>query len=350
MIQCKQKTKRLMTFRQILLLCSSSCLFGFAYATTPPTKKLEVPAQKLEVPSPTATQPQKKNKGEVKATDQFLADNLPIKDNRRVLELKKAMSEVSEEELEFPAVDLYGEDSWSAYVNPFAGNKSVQIPDTCSIDCSEFSYPLTSITTTTSRFGYRRRFRRMHYGIDLKVQIGDTIRSAFDGKVRIVDFERKGYGNYIVVRHPNGLETVYGHLSKHLIKEGQIVRAGDPIGLGGNTGRSTGPHLHFETRFMGIPINPEEIINFDSGLPLKEQYVFVKRHTQKAITGTTYLAKKKKSSGSKGGSAIAVHKIRQGDTLSGIAAKYGTSVTKLCKLNGLTTKSVLKIGKSLRVS
>ncbi|WP_304621628.1 M23 family metallopeptidase [Porphyromonas cangingivalis] len=288
-----------MTFRQILLLCSGSFLLSFANATTPPVKKLEVPAQKLEVPSPATTQPKKKGKEEIKPSAELLADNLPIKDNRRVLELKKMMSEVSEEELEFPAVDLYGEDSWSEYVNPFAGNKSVQIPDTCSINCTEFSYPLTTITATTSRFGYRRRFRRMHYGIDLKVQVGDTIRSAFDGKVRIVSFERKGYGNYIVVRHPNGLETVYGHLSKHLIQEGQIVRAGEPIGLGGNTGRSTGPHLHFETRFMGIPINPEEIINFDTGIPLKEQYVFVKRNTQKAITGTSYLAKKKKSSGSK---------------------------------------------------
>lgn len=338
-----------MTFRQILLLCSGSFLLSFANATTPPVKKLEVPAQKLEVPSPATTQPKKKGKEEIKPSPELLADNLPIKDNRRVLELKKMMSEVSEEELEFPAVDLYGEDSWSEYVNPFAGNKSVQIPDTCSINCTEFSYPLTTITATTSRFGYRRRFRRMHYGIDLKVQVGDTIRSAFDGKVRIVSFERKGYGNYIVVRHPNGLETVYGHLSKHLIQEGQIVRAGEPIGLGGNTGRSTGPHLHFETRFMGIPINPEEIINFDTGIPLKEQYVFVKRNTQKAITGTSYLAKKKKSSGSKG-SSIAIHKIRQGDTLSGIAAKYGTSVAKLCKLNGLTSKTTLKVGKSIRVS
>lgn len=318
-------------------------------ATNPPVKKLEAPAQKLEVSAPSTTKVQKKTKDGVKPTNELIADNLPIKDNRRILELKKAMAKISEEELEAPAEDLYGEDSWTEYVNPFAGTKSVQIPDTCRIDCSEFSYPLTSMSLTTSKFGYRRRFGRMHYGVDLKVNIGDTIRSAFDGKVRIVDFERKGYGHYVVIRHPNGLETVYGHLSKKLAKEGQIVRAGEPIGLGGNTGRSTGPHLHFETRFMGIPINPEDIIDFDRGVPLKEQYVFIKKHTHQSHTGTTYASKRRASSKSNG-SNIKVHKIKKGDTLSGIAAKYGTSVAKLRKLNGLSAKSTLRAGKSIRVS
>ena len=114
------------------------------------------------------------------------------------------------------------------------------MPDSCVIDCSTFVLPMDSMTRVTSKYGPRRR--RMHKGIDLKVQIGDTIRAAFDGKVRIKNFERRGYGYYLVIRHPNGLETVYGHLSKFLVGVNDIVRAGDPIALGGNTGRSTGSH------------------------------------------------------------------------------------------------------------
>lgn len=124
----------------------------------------------------------------------------------------------------------------------------------------------------TSKYGPRRR--RMHKGIDLKVLKGDTIRAAFNGKVRIKAFERRGYGYYVVLRHPNGLETIYGHLSKILVEENQIVRAGETIGLGGNTGRSTGSHLHFETRFLGQAINPAEIIDFENGVPHQDTYVF----------------------------------------------------------------------------
>ena len=110
----------------------------------------------------------------------------------------------------------------------------------------------------TSKFGYRRRFRRQHKGLDVKVQIGDTIYAAFDGKIRVVADQgrRKGYGKYVVIRHDNGLETIYGHLSEHLVIENEYVRSGQPIGLGGNTGRSTGPHLHFEITENGERVNP----------------------------------------------------------------------------------------------
>ena len=121
------------------------------------------------------------------------------------------------------------------------------IPDTYTIDLTGFHMPTPS-TKITSPFG--PRWRRMHNGLDLKVNIGDTIVAAFDGKVRIVKYERRGYGKYVVIRHDNGLETVYGHLSKQLVEENQLVKAGEVIGLGGNTGRSTGSHLHFETRFL----------------------------------------------------------------------------------------------------
>ena len=119
----------------------------------------------------------------------------------------------------------------------------------------------TEHTKITSKFGPRRR--RMHNGLDIKVYIGDTIRAAFSGKVRMVKYERRGYGKYVVIRHENGLETVYGHLSKQIVDENQYVEAGEPIGLGGNTGRSTGSHLHFETRFLGQAINPALLFDFE---------------------------------------------------------------------------------------
>lgn len=280
----------------------------------------------------------------------LLADNVKLKDKKRADELNRVieesiLAELTREELDYPAIDLYGEESWHRNaVNPFVGSVKANIPDTFSIDCTQFTCPLdTNNLRVTSHYGYRRRFGRMHYGIDIKLQTGDTVRAAFDGKVRMVKYERRGYGHYVVVRHPNGLETVYGHLSKAIVNENDIVHAGDPIALGGSTGRSTGPHLHFETRFMGIAINPNLIIDFSTGVPRSDHYVF---HKGKSSSGSTSYAK---SSGNRGTNTIVVHRIKKGDTLSGIAAKYGTTVSELCRLNGINRKTVLRVGKPLRV-
>ena len=236
----------------------------------------------------------------------------------------------------FPADELYGE--WTnEWVNPFRGKK-VDMPDSCVIDCSTFVLPMDSMTRVTSKYGPSRR--RMHKGIDLKVQIGDTIRAAFDGKVRIKNFERRGYGYYLVIRHPNGLETVYGHLSKFLVGVNDIVRAGDPIALGGNTGRSTGSHLHFETRFLGQAINPADIIDFENSIPHQDQYVFrnVKINGRKSNIYTS------------SNSQMVYHRVKSGDTLGKIARIYGTTVNELCRLNGLKSTSMLRIGQSIRCS
>ncbi|HSZ26117.1 MAG TPA: M23 family metallopeptidase, partial [Cytophagaceae bacterium] len=111
-----------------------------------------------------------------------------------------------------------------------------------------WSMPL-NYNRINSRFGMRRI--RWHYGTDLDLSVGDPVKSIFDGIVRIVQFDGRGYGRYIVVRHYNGLETLYGHLSATNVTVGQLVKAGEEIGKGGNTGRSTGPHLHFEVRYEG---------------------------------------------------------------------------------------------------
>jgi murein DD-endopeptidase MepM/ murein hydrolase activator NlpD len=237
---------------------------------------------------------------------------------------------------------LYASHWENKWVDPFQGKAKalVNFPDSFQIDCSSFVYPIgiDSMARVTSKYGPRRR--RMHKGIDLKVLKGDTIRSAFDGKVRIKAYERRGYGYYVVIRHPNGLETIYGHLSKILVSENQIVRAGETIGLGGNTGRSTGSHLHFETRFLGQAINPAEIIDFENGVPHQDQYVFrnikIRGRKSNIYTSST--------------NQMVYHRVKSGDTLGKIARLYGTTVTELCRLNGLKSSSVLRVGQSIRCS
>lgn len=168
--------------------------------------------------------------------------------------------------------DVYIEGWESGLVNAY---KNATIPQTKNISIVGYHMPVKH-RVVNSHFGYRKSFGRMHRGVDLKANMGDTIYSAFSGKVRITKFDRDGYGFYVVVRHDNGMETVYGHLSRFLVKQNQYVRSGQPIALSGNTGRSTGPHLHFETRYMGIALNPEKIFDFVNGVAHKDVYVFNK--------------------------------------------------------------------------
>ncbi|NDW10890.1 M23 family metallopeptidase [Dysgonomonas sp. 520] len=274
------------------------------------------------------------------------ADGIKIKKDLSLVD--KAQEERLLNQDEIPADDLYGNIWSSSYVNAYRNLEVV--PDTFTVDLSNFTMP--TMGHVTSNFGPRRR--RMHYGVDLKVQVGDTIYAAFDGKVRICHYERRGYGYYVVLRHTNGLETVYGHLSEFLVSENDVVKSGDPIALGGNTGRSTGPHLHLETRFLGKPINPAEIIDFSNKICYKDTYkvrtesfayASSSRNAAYASSKTTKKGANKYSSGS-----VKYHRIKQGDTLGAIARRYGTSVSKLCSLNKIGATSTLKLGKSIRVS
>lgn len=232
------------------------------------------------------------------------------------------------ENYEYPAQDLYPE--WSnEYAHKYT---NVVMPDSLLIDLTGFCMP-TENTKITDIFGYRPRRRRMHYGLDVKVQRGDTIRAAFDGKVRYVSYQRRGYGNYVVIRHPNGLETLYAHLTKKLVDENEVVKAGEPIGLGGNTGRSTGTHLHFETRLLGKALNPALFFDFPN----------------QDVTGDTYLYMKPKKKVYDPSDPDTYYKVRSGDSLGRIAARKGTTVKNLCKLNGITTKTILRPGQVLRL-
>ena len=179
------------------------------------------------------------------AHKQLLANAASTKDQIKLIE-QNTFIDLLENDIE-PELDIYTEGWNSKSVNPF---KESDVPDSQVIDVTGYVMPHKGVIT--SPYGYRKRFGRMHKGVDIGIHSNDTIYAAFDGKVRLTAYEGRGYGNYIILRHPNGLETVYGHLNKHLVKPDDVVRAGDPIGLGGSTGRSTGPHLHFETRFLSL--------------------------------------------------------------------------------------------------
>lgn len=185
--------------------------------------------------------------------------------------------------LQTPSADVYPE--WN---NQKGRNYGGTKPSEYKIDLRHFCMPCDS-RLVTSHFGYRPQFGRNHYGTDIKLYVGDTVRAVFSGKVRIVSYEAKGYGNYVILRHDNGLETVYGHMSKHLCKENQVVRAGEPIGLGGNTGRSTGSHLHFETRFYGEYINPELLFNFQA-MDAKGDYYVYRSNGKSQLIGNSHPA------------------------------------------------------------
>ena len=231
-----------------------------------------------------------------------------------------------------PADDIYN-NMWSSdHVNPYKIPID-SMPDSIRIDCSHFVVPVPG--AVTSVFGPRRY--RFHYGIDLRLTVGDTVRAAFSGKVRIIDYEARGYGHYIVIRHDNGLETVYAHLSQVLVNLNQTVKSGELIAYGGNTGHSTGPHLHFETRYIGNAINPANIIDFSRGKVISSTYLLTKK-------GSFYYQREVKVLHS-----AKYYKVRKHDTLSRIAARNGTNIKALCRMNGIKQKTKLKPGMRLRV-
>ena len=224
--------------------------------------------------------------------------------------------------------------------------KAEEVPDSFRIDLRGFCMPTTS-RNVTSRFGYRPAFKRVHKGLDIKVYTGDTIVSAFDGKVRVVRYDEGGYGYYVVVRHPNGLETIYGHLSKQLVQTDQDVRAGEPIGLGGNTGRSFGSHLHFETRLAGEAINPEFLFDFAAQDVTADFYTFRKSPQQN--DRPAYLAAGEASDNNDvARKATRFYKVAKGETLSSISRKLGVPEDQLAAQNRLSPSKKLRTGQILR--
>ena len=294
----------------------------------------------------------------IPATGQdLLANQAPIDRKMKTVDSVALFQLIQFEQLESPAADLYND--WE---NHYA-HRETALPDTFTIDLRDFYMP-TSSRVLTSNFG--ARWGRQHKGLDIKVYTGDTIRAAFSGRVRVVRYEANGYGNFVVIRHYNGLETIYGHMSKHLVTPDQDVKAGDPIGLGGNTGRSTGSHLHFETRLCGVALNPALMFDFRNQDVTGDFYTFRKTSYSRESMQATRLRGVNGSSttladnqlnpipatGSKKSRQNArnsrYHKVQKGETLYAIARKRGTSVSAICRLNGISERSKLRPGQILK--
>lgn len=236
--------------------------------------------------------------------------------------------------------------------NPY---KEYQLTYPFSITFTDSAYasPVAHKKVVTSRYGWRNR--RAHKGIDIDLVTGDDVMVMLDGKVRAVK-TFPGLGKTVVVRHDNGLETVYAHLSKQLVKADDIVTKGTVIGKGGNTGNSTGSHLHLIVSYKGVYINPEYVFEFDEENSVREQELWVNRkwatpylHNSNRqtdiVTSTSYNdALENKAQQKK------IYVVRKGDTLSKIANKYQTSITAICKENSITTTSTLRIGQQLVVN
>lgn len=231
---------------------------------------------------------------------------------------------------QLPATNFYDDFDESTVFNIVP---DVEFPESQIIKIESDSlgiYHHPKIGPVNSKFGWRDG--RMHKGIDINLHKGDPIVAAFDGMVRIAHL-KGAYGNVIIIRHYNGLETVYAHLSKIKVKPGQVVLAGQLIGLGGNTGRSSGPHLHFEVRFKGQALNPSSIISFTENKTLNDSIVIKKsRYGICAYPSNATL-----------------HTIERGDTWYEVAKRYGLSMKELCVLNGTDKRYYLKIGQKLRV-
>ncbi|MCH8555736.1 MAG: peptidoglycan DD-metalloendopeptidase family protein [Schleiferiaceae bacterium] len=202
----------------------------------------------------------------------------------------------------------------------------------CVVNDYQRDYAIPTPGEVRSPFAFRRN--RFHYGVDLPLRTGDTVYAAFDGKVRYAQRNFGGYGNMVVIRHHNELETYYAHFSQILVAPNQMVKAGEPIGLGGSTGRSTGPHLHFEVRYLGNAIDPELVFDF-SNETLKDENLLI---------SPELFEHKKKMREAK------YYKVRSGDTLYSIAKRHGTTVNKLCQINGIRSNSVIRAGQTLRVN
>jgi hypothetical protein len=226
----------------------------------------------------------------------------------------------------YPAHAIYG-DSWSNIdVNPYNASL-VNMSKVVSINLDGYTHPHRNVIT--SRFGFRRW--KFHYGIDLRLSVGDSVRCAFDGRVRIAR-RGKAYGNYVVVRHYNGLETTYAHLSKILVKVNDNIKSGDLVGWGGNTGRSTGPHLHYEMRYLGQAIDPMMLIDFEEAKPYRATFLLTARCFD-------YVKEVER---------LRCWVVHSGDSLWTISQKTGVPIARICEVNRISRTSVLRPGQRIR--
>jgi len=262
---------------------------------------------------------------------------------------------VTSDELHELAIPYGWKEDWNNHVPYTYDNDLTALEDTvwlCATDSNhnKFCMPHPGLVTST----FKMRGRRFHYGIDVDCKTGDTLYSVFDGIVRYAKYNESGFGNLVIIRHYNGLETYYAHLDKLLVAANQKVKAGDFIGLGGKTGRAYGDHLHFEVRLYGNAMNPEELIDFKNQ-KLKSENLFVHANMfhRKGGSNKGKTSSKSSSSGSSSASSSSysgkVHVIKSGDTLYGLALKYKTTVAKICEENGISKSKILHTGDKIKI-
>lgn len=228
-----------------------------------------------------------------------------------------------------PVKDFITEHWDHVKMNPYPKNIPLSTTIKFIKEQNNFSLPVSG--KITSPFGWRDK--RNHYGLDLDLQYGTPVRCTFKGVVRFARYY-KGYGNLVIVRHSNGLETFYAHFSRIKVKEGQHINAGQVIGLGGNTGNSRGTHVHFEIRYQGLPINPAQVISFAETSLKADSLKLQKRGWYYAAIplGKNY------------------HIVKKGESLASITYQYGITKMEICRLNNLHSRAILRIGQVIKLS
>lgn len=231
----------------------------------------------------------------------------------------------------------------------------VNSPSLYNSSLSNSNFPALAGTATlpvygiiTSKFGYRPAYKRMHKGVDIKLNIGDTVRCAVSGTVQRVDWDPKGYGLFVVVKHSNNLETRYAHLSKSLVIPGMTLAAGSPLALGGNTGNSTGPHLHFETRFEGQAVDPTSMFDFNTHNFSPDNLIRPTSILDNSSILDTYGVNSVRENQAPQATKN-TYVVRAGDTVAGISAITGISVLNLCRMNMISSTEKLNPGRMLRL-
>lgn len=247
--------------------------------------------------------------------------------------------------------DFFADHWQDDQVNPYK-DVVVPVPFKIQFDQTTFTHPIDGDIRVTSRFGRRRR--RPHRGIDIDLVTGDAVRSVLSGKVRFVGYSR-GHGKTVVVRHANEIETVYAHLSEYAVNKNDIISEGQIIGKGGNTGRSTGSHLHLEVRYKGVCIHPEYVFNFDGSQAIRGSDLWVSNSWKSPKSHSAY-RKSKVTPLFTEEEAIAAqkaeprfHRVRSGETLSHIAQRYHLRLREIYRLNAISANSILSIGQIIKV-
>ena len=341
-----------MNLRKIMLLAMSLVVAATSSAQTTTTtdKRDSLPSDAIIVKRvPLESGPSFESKGDVLVVDTIPSSSEGL---NIVLYNDNTWRYVRNRDIDVLDETIYTQ-NWSTKIQPYDVELK-DLPISMVIDLVDslksYHYPFKG--RVTSKYGPRRS--RVHQGTDIDLETGDPVYATFDGRVRVTTYVKGGYGNLVIIRHDNGLETYYGHLSEIHVKNDEWVTAGQVIGKGGNTGRSTGSHLHYEMRYKGHTFDPERLIDFSTGTLRRETFLLKRtyfspysRFTQDFEEEIQSDEEDKKIAAE--AAAVKYHIVKRGDTLSRIAVNNHTTVTKLCQLNGISKNATLRIGQRIRV-